>query len=125
MSGVANIPRWAVVTVVVAFNVVMVAAVPLGLNAANRRFNDCYARLADGPNPPPRLSDRLLEVGRWGAGPRTPSEVRFSECQSDQESDSVRAYLALPIAVLVDLVVVAILLIRRFLRPRQKDIFGL
>jgi hypothetical protein len=123
MSGVANIPRWAVITIVVAFNVAMVAAVPLGLNAADSRFDDCFARLAARPDVPDHLTDHMVETGGWSVGPRTPAEVRFSECQSDQESDSVRAYLALPIAVLVDLVLVAILLIRRLFSPRQKDIF--
>jgi hypothetical protein len=123
MSGLANIPRWAVITIVVAFNVTMVAAVPLGLNAADSRFNECFARLAARPNVPDHLTRHIVETGEWGAGPRTPAEVRFSECQSDQESDSVRAYLALPIAVLVDLVLVAALSISRFSRLRQKDIF--
>jgi hypothetical protein len=119
MSGVANIPRWAVITIVVAFNVAMVAAVPLGLSAADSRFHDCFARLVARPDVP----DQLTERGGWGGGPRTPAEIQFSECQSDQESDSVRAYLALPIAVLVDLALVAVLLIRSFSHRRQKDVF--
>jgi hypothetical protein len=123
MSGVANIPRWAVITIVIAFNVIMMAAVPLGLSAADSRFNDCFARLAARPDVPDHLTDHMVETGGWSAGPRTPAEVRFSECQSDQESDSVRAYLALPIAVLVDLVLVAVLMIRRSLALHQNDIF--
>jgi hypothetical protein len=122
MSGVANIPRWAVITIIVAFNVAMVAAVPLGLNAADSRFNDCFARLAARPNVPDHLTDHMVETGGWRAGRRTPAEVRFSQCQSDQESDSVRAYLALPIAILADAILAAVLLISRFSRLRQRDI---
>jgi hypothetical protein len=118
MSGVANIPKWAVITILIAFNVIMIAAVPFGLNAADSRFNDCFARLAARPDVPDHLTRHMVETGGWGAGPRTPAEVRFSACQSDQESDSLRAYLALPVAVLADLVLAVILLIRRFFRLR-------
>jgi hypothetical protein len=102
-----------------------VAEVPLGLNAAESRFNDCFARLAARSDVPDHLTRHMVETGGWGGGPRTPAEVRFSACQSDQESDSLRAYLALPVAVLVDLVLAVILLVRRVFRLHQKDIFKL
>jgi hypothetical protein len=77
-----------------AFNIIMVTAVQIMVKATNSRFNDCDARHASGPNP-------------------------AMECQSDWESDSVRAYLMLPIAVMVDVALIAVLLIRKHFRMRQ------
>jgi hypothetical protein len=99
---VLNIPRWVLIAIVVAFNVIMVTAVPILLNATNSRFNECYARLAAHPNP------------SHGAGRTT-----LAECQSDWESSTAWAYLLIPIAILVDLALVTILLLRRHLRLRQ------
>jgi hypothetical protein len=108
MSSVANVPRWVPVAIVLVFNIVMVAAMPVMMHAADSRFSLCDASLAH-PSPPD------------GAG-NSGSDVRFSECQSDWESDTARAYLMLPIAVLVDLVLVAVLLVRKHFRRRASGL---
>jgi hypothetical protein len=105
MNNVANIPRWVSIAIVVAFNIIMVAAIPVMMHATDSRLSECVAPLAH-PSPPDGVGNSR-------------EDVRFSECQSDWESGTARAYLMLPVAVLVDLALVAVLLVRKHFRPRR------
>lgn len=100
---VANIPRWAFPAFVVAFNVILVIAVPVILLTTASRLNECLKHVPSLPYAhPPGLA----------------------ECQSNWESGTALGFLLIAIGILADLGFLAIWLWIRHIRRRDSRIFS-
>jgi hypothetical protein len=97
-----RLPKWAVLSLV-AFNVILVIAVPVILVMTENNWHACMEHV-----PPLRTSP--------------PNPPGLAECQSNVEAGDALAFLLIAIGIVIDLLFLAIWLLRKHVDRRSMTI---